>query len=105
VDLESALRRLGRNVRRARWAAGLTQAQLASSGISMRYLGEIERGARNPSFETIFRLARLLNTSASVLVDIENVASTRARTRLESARIVAPKRGRKPKPTGARRRT
>ena len=96
MDFGSFLKRLGKNVRRARWAAGLTQAQLAAKGISFRYLGEIERGERNPSVETLFILSRHLGVTPALLVDVDAAATERARAKLTGATIEPPKRGRKP---------
>ena len=51
-------RRLGRAVKRVRVARGLTQEQVsAASGLHPTYISDIERGARNPSFEALVRLA------------------------------------------------
>lgn len=50
--------RLGRAVKRARITRGLTQEQVsAASGLHPTYISDIERGARNPSWEAIARLA------------------------------------------------
>ena len=51
-------RRLGRAVKAIRVAHGLTQEQVsAASGLHPTYISDIERGARNPSWEAITRLA------------------------------------------------
>jgi transcriptional regulator with XRE-family HTH domain len=51
-------RRLGRAVKAVRIAHGLTQEQVsAASGLYPTYISDIERGARNPSWEAITRLA------------------------------------------------
>ena len=50
--------RLGRAVKKVRVERGLTQEQVsAASGLHPTYISDIERGARNPSWETISRLA------------------------------------------------
>lgn len=50
--------RLGRAVRGVRLRQGLTQEQVsAGSGLHPTYISDIERGARNPSWEAITRLA------------------------------------------------
>ena len=56
------MRRLvGRNVRRARQAAGLTQEQLSErSGFTQQYLSGLERGQRNPTVVSVYELARAL---------------------------------------------
>lgn len=49
---------VGQNVRRLRIEKGLTQEQLAfEAEIDLTYLGDIERGKRNPSVLVLARLA------------------------------------------------
>lgn len=51
----------GQNVRQARLARGLTIEALAQdAGLSYSYLGEIERGLRNPTLAVIEGLAASL---------------------------------------------
>lgn len=56
------MRRLvGRNVRKFRSAAALTQEQLAErSGHPQQYISGLERGQRNPTVVTLFELAEAL---------------------------------------------
>jgi transcriptional regulator with XRE-family HTH domain len=52
---------LGRNVRRARKERDLSQEALADEvGLAVTYVGQIERGMRNPTLEIVERLARAL---------------------------------------------
>jgi len=52
---------MGRNVRRLRIAAGLTQTALAKrSGMNRAYLSRLESGRRNPTLATLERLAKTL---------------------------------------------
>ena len=64
------MRRLvGRNVRRIRLEAGLTQEAFAEkSGFSQQYLSDLERGRRNPTVVTLFELAAALGASHVALV-------------------------------------
>jgi transcriptional regulator with XRE-family HTH domain len=50
------------DMRTARRAKDITQAQLAEkSGVDQRTISDIERGAnKNPSWETVARIARIL---------------------------------------------
>lgn len=48
---------LGRRIKAARLAAGLTQAQLAAPEMSPAYLSRIESGARRPDLRVLVRLA------------------------------------------------
>ena len=57
-DRASTQKRLGRAIKRIRVERGLTQEQVsAASGLHPTYISDIERGARNPSWEAISRLA------------------------------------------------
>lgn len=96
MDFGSYLRRVGSNVRKARWALGLTQEQVAARGVTYRYYQEIERGERNPSLETLFTLARILDVTVAALVDVSPTTTAQARARMANAKLEAPKRGRKP---------
>ena len=52
-------RRLGRAVKAVRARQGLTQEQVsAAAGLHPTYVSDIERGARNPSWEAMSRLAQ-----------------------------------------------
>lgn len=53
--------RFGRNLRRLRLAAGLSQEELAArSGLHRTYVSSVERGNRNVSLENIVALATAL---------------------------------------------
>ena len=57
-------RRLGRAVKAVRAQHGLTQEQVAAAaGLHPTYLSDIERGARNPSWEVMTRLAAGIGVS------------------------------------------
>lgn len=64
------MRRLvGRNVRRARDAAGLSQEKLAEAAdLSQQYLSSLETGRRNPTVLTLYFLAEQLNVRVTDLV-------------------------------------
>jgi transcriptional regulator with XRE-family HTH domain len=52
-------RRLGQAVKTVRTANGKTQEDVArASGLHPTYISDIERGARNPSWEAVTRLAK-----------------------------------------------
>jgi transcriptional regulator with XRE-family HTH domain len=56
--LEEWQRFVGARLREARRQRGLNQKQLAKlAGIDRGYLGEIEQGSRNPTFNVMCRLA------------------------------------------------
>lgn len=60
---------LGVRVRKQRKSMRLTQDQLAEkAGISLSFLGHIERGTRKASVETLVALANALGMSTDVLL-------------------------------------
>jgi len=55
---------VGRNVRRIRLEAGLTQEQFAErSGFAQQYVSSLENGRRNPTVVTIYELATALDVT------------------------------------------
>jgi len=61
---------VGRNVRRLRHAAELTQEQLAfEAQIDLTYVGGIERGKRNPSLLVMIRIATVLGVEPRALLE------------------------------------
>jgi len=55
---------VGRNVRAARQARGMTQEQLAeTSGFSQQYISDLERGRRNPTIVSLYELAQALKST------------------------------------------
>lgn len=62
--------RFGRNIGRYRRLRGLTIEALADeAGVSYSYVGEIERGHRNPTLDIVERLAATLAVEAKMLFD------------------------------------
>lgn len=62
----------GRNVRERRVSKGITLEALAHDvGLSYSYLGELERGRRNPTLKVIEQIARALEVDALVLLQAE----------------------------------
>lgn len=61
---------LGKRITRKRKALALTQEELAEKvGISRVYMGYIEQGRNIPTLETLQKIARVLKTSLSSLVE------------------------------------
>lgn len=59
----------GRNVRRMRQTRGLSLEALAeASGLTDTYLGQVERGQRNPSLGIVEKLAAGLRVDPAVLM-------------------------------------
>lgn len=64
------LRLLGRGVQRARKAAGVSQEELGDrTGLHRNYIGQIERGERNPTATALIAIARALSVSLSELLE------------------------------------
>lgn len=69
-------RLLGRNARKARLAAQLTQEQLAErSGFAQQYISDLERGLRNPTIVSLYELALALNTTPVALITPDEEAA------------------------------
>jgi transcriptional regulator with XRE-family HTH domain len=96
VEFGTFSRRVGANVRRARWAAGMTQEEVAAKALTLRILSELERGRGNPTLFTLFSLARVLRVPVRDLIDVGD--APRGVAPLAERKAVSPKRGRKPKP-------
>lgn len=63
------LRELGNAIREQRFVCGITQMKLAERvGCSLQAIGNIERGAANPSLCMVYRIAHALNMSAKELI-------------------------------------
>lgn len=61
-------RKLEARIRQLRVARGWTQEQLAEhAGVHYKYLGDVERGVRNPALFNIARIARALGVPMAVL--------------------------------------
>ena len=54
-------KKVGKNIKKIREKRGLTQEELAlEAGLNRAYVGYIERGRRNPSIETVAKIAKVL---------------------------------------------
>lgn len=63
---------VGKNVRRFRQRANMTQEQLAfAAEIDLTYVGGIERGKRNPSVLVLVRIATALGAKPAELLQTE----------------------------------
>src|SRR5690348_13618322 len=64
-------RDLGRHLRNARVAAGLTQSALAAGEVTAAYISRLEDGQRRPDFELLKRLAKRAGVSMDYLLTPE----------------------------------
>lgn len=69
MQMSEAAVRLGRVIRRLRAERGISQEGLAAlSGVDRTFMGEIERGEANPSFDVLQRIACGLSVQLSDLI-------------------------------------
>jgi transcriptional regulator with XRE-family HTH domain len=66
----------GKRIRAIRKASKITQEAAAEKAqLNPKYLGEIERGEKRPSFEAILALARALNASPAAFFQFDSEES------------------------------
>jgi len=69
-DFRRLPKHFGDAVRELRKTAGLSQMALAEkAGLTLNYVGEVERGEKMASLETVVRLARALEMSGGELLN------------------------------------
>ncbi len=67
--MEDVRAKFGKHLRKIREEKGLTQEKLADiAGMHFTYIGQIERGRRNPSLVNLERLAKALKVDAGKLL-------------------------------------
>jgi transcriptional regulator with XRE-family HTH domain len=70
VFRERIAMKFGERLRQLREAAGLTQAGLASaSGVGLASIRNYEQGHREPYWDVVFKLARVLGTSCEAFAE------------------------------------
>ncbi len=75
---EDVRRTVGRNVRRLRTAAGLSQAELAERmGVDRAYVSGLELGQRNPTIVTLWHITKALGANLRTLFDEEKSSRQR----------------------------
>ena len=68
--MDSIYVRMGRSVKARRQALGWTQEELGeASGLHASYVGQIERGQKKVSLDTLMRLAAALRCTAASLLE------------------------------------
>lgn len=66
------LQRIGERIRLLRTEAGLSQEKLSfEANLDRTYIGSVERGERNIAIINLNKIAKALNVSISVLLEIE----------------------------------
>ncbi len=67
--MEDIRKRLGRRLRKLREDRELTQEELAGrADMHFTYIGQIERGLRNPSLVNLYKIAKALKVDSSELL-------------------------------------
>jgi transcriptional regulator with XRE-family HTH domain len=65
---------VGFNIRRIREERNLSQEELADlAGLHRAYIGQIERGEKNIGLKNLEKIAKALNVSIKVLLDISSI--------------------------------
>lgn len=88
MDANTPTRIAGRNIRRLRLRAGLSQAAVAgAAGIGQTYIGQLERAEKNVSLQVLANVAAALGVTAADLLQPDPEASAPPRTQdLRAAR-------------------
>ena len=94
MDLSRFSKLVARNLRVARHRKGLTLEAATKGRGEYRYLWELEKAARNPTLEKLFRLAKRYGVTVADLVNVPGAEPT---VDLAKEDPEPPKRGRKPK--------
>jgi len=73
VREDRLLLEFGKRLRLHRKQKGLTQQELGDrAGVSYKYLGEVERGEKNPTVIVILKIAAALGVNPAVLLCLSN---------------------------------
>ncbi|MBM4386168.1 MAG: helix-turn-helix transcriptional regulator [Deltaproteobacteria bacterium] len=71
-------KKLGERVRFLRKASGMSQKELGErAAINYKYIGEIERGTKNPSFEVMLKISKALKVEITDLLTSEGDAENK----------------------------
>ena len=97
MTYEEFTAQVAENIRKARWAAGLTQEQAGADTVGYKHYQEIENGRTVPTLPTLFRLAETLNVTVAQLTAVASVDGERKAAFLGDLDVTPPKRGRKRK--------
>ena len=69
IYLSEITKKLGQRIKFIRNKYGISQEELAfKASISTTYMGQLERGEKSPTVDTVFKLAKALDTSISELL-------------------------------------
>lgn len=72
ISMSELTLRLGKRIKQLRVMRDMTQEQLAeASNVSISFLGNVERGSKNPTVETIYKIANALDVTMSELLSFD----------------------------------
>lgn len=81
--------RFGKHLKQLRIQQGLTQQQLAErADVSISFLGNIERGTKSPTIDTVQKLSNALDVSMVALVEFETEVAEDTRKRTQMRKIL-----------------
>lgn len=81
---------VGERIRRSRNTVGLSQNELAEkAGLHGTYIGQLERGEKNATLESIERVARALNMPIEALVENIVMGDGVNQTAVESYNLIS----------------
>ncbi|MFD0588369.1 helix-turn-helix domain-containing protein [Paenibacillus sp. GCM10027627] len=70
-------RLIGENIRALRKSKGLSQEQLAlRADINASYMGQVERGEKNPTIDVLSKIAAALQTPLEKIVNVQGETSS-----------------------------
>ena len=70
--MSNIVRQIGDNIRNIRKSKGLSQEQLAlRAEINASYMGQVERGEKNPTIDVLGKIAIALNTPLEQIVSLQ----------------------------------
>jgi transcriptional regulator with XRE-family HTH domain len=80
---------VGKNIRRYRIEAQLSQKELAAGmGVEQGYVGRLERGGKNPTIVTIWHAAEALGVPPAVLLRTRSKRSKPTAKRTKATKIL-----------------
>ncbi len=103
MNFETFVRRVGVNLRKARWLAGLTQEQASADVLTFRLLAALERGTGNPTLRTLWMLSERYGLSVRDVVEIGGEKPLKAP--LHRTAVEQPPRRRRTKDVTVRRKS
>ncbi len=83
---------IGEALKNYRVGKNLSRNQMQEiTGVNFRYLGQIERGESNPSFETLYKISSAFNITISELIgETPSSLTSEQKALLDAARNLTP---------------